>query len=334
MPNQPTATFGKYRHLSQCSSPAGRFNILAIDHRDSLLTSLNEAAGQAITLAEFVAFKSMIMRYLLPAATAVLTDPEVGFGPAIVNGSLGGQVGLLSPLEITNYTDHPSLRVTNFIPDWSVRKIKRIGGAGVKLLLYYHPDAPNTHHQRGIVARLVEECAEYDIPFFLEPMAYSLDKTRSLSNSELRQIVIENVRTFSNMGIDVIKIEFPLNVDEEPDESVWTAALQELNAACAVPWTLLSAGIDYATFRRQCELACAAGASGIIAGRAIWAEAVQLQGETREQFLSTTARQRMDELAAICNQHAVSWREKIIAPQADPDWYKTYNATADGSSLL
>src|SRR5260221_14070313 len=99
-------TLGKYRHLAQCSSPTGHFNILALDHRGNLLSSLQEHAPVPITDAEFTAFKRQVMRCLLPSATAVLTDPDYGFGPAIADGTLLGKVGLLSPLEVTDYTDH------------------------------------------------------------------------------------------------------------------------------------------------------------------------------------------------------------------------------------
>ena len=40
--------------------------------------------------------------------------------------------------------------------------------------------------------------------------------------------------------------------------------------------TLLSAGADYKTFNRQVEIACKAGASGFLAGRALWQEGVQI----------------------------------------------------------
>src|SRR5258708_9946213 len=152
-------TLGKFRHLAQCSSPAGHFNILAIDHRGNLLSRLQEHAPQPISDADFIAFKRQFMRRLLPSSTAVLTDPQYGFGPAIADGTLLGQVGLLSPLEVTDYTDHPSRRVTNMIEEWSVGKIKRIGGSGVKLLLYFHPGAANAQGQRDIVASVAEDCA-------------------------------------------------------------------------------------------------------------------------------------------------------------------------------
>jgi tagatose-1,6-bisphosphate aldolase len=319
-------SIGKYRHLGQCSTSGGHFIVLAIDHRDNLLASLNKHAPQPLTPDEFTAFKQQVMRHLIPASSAVLTDPEHGIGPGIASGVIGGQVGLLAPLELTDYTPHPSRRVTNFIPGWSVAKIKRVGGSGVKLLLYYHPEAKNAQGQRDIVARIVDACAQHDIPFFLEPITYSLDENKPLDNAELRQIVIESARTFSGMGVDVLKVEFPLDVQREPDEAVWSAALHDLSAACQVPWALLSGGVDYPTFRRQVDLACKVGASGVIVGRAVWAEAVTFQGEDRERFLANEARQRMDELAAICTANATPWRAKVSAPEAGPGWYERYDS--------
>ncbi|MBZ0307911.1 MAG: tagatose-bisphosphate aldolase, partial [Anaerolineae bacterium] len=79
----------------------------------------------------------------------------------------------------------------------------------------------------------------------------------------------------------------------------------------AVPWTLLSAGVDYPTFRRQTEFACRAGASGVIVGRAVWAEAVRLQGEARDHFLSHEAAARIRELGELCAAYGTDWRQKV-----------------------
>lgn len=314
-------TLGKYRHLAQCSTPAGHFNILAIDHRGNLLDSLNQHADTPQTEADLTAFKQEVMRHLLPACSAVLTDPDYGFGPGIVSGIIGGHIGLLSPIELTDYSLHPSRRETRFLPGWSVEKIKRVGGSGVKLLLYYHPQAANAQGQRDIVARIVEDCTRYDIPFFLEPIAYSLDETQPLSNAELRQVVLESARTFTAMGVDVLKLQSPVNVQLEPDATLWLAPLSEISEVCTVPWALLSEGVDYDAFRRLAQLACQAGASGVIVGRSVWSEAVALHGAERTNFLATTARQRMDDLAQICASFAVPWHTQTHAPELSESWY-------------
>ncbi|MEL7673128.1 MAG: tagatose 1,6-diphosphate aldolase [Chloroflexota bacterium] len=317
-------SLGKYRHLAQASTPAGHFVILAIDHRGNLRASLDRHAPAPLTDAEFAAFKLEVIAQLGAACSAVLADPGFGLGPAIARGALSGQQGFLAPIEITNYDVPPDQRGVAFIPGWSVEKIKRAGGAGVKLLLFYHPAAPDAAAKREAVSRIIEDCARWDIPFFLEPIVFSPDPARALTHDERRAAVVSNAREFSALGIDVLKTEFPLDVKQEPDEAVWRAALDELNAACAVPWALLSAGVDYATFERQAELACAAGASGVIVGRAVWAEAATLSGVARAEFLRTTGPQRMTRLAEIAARHATDWRRKVAPPAHDPRWYEAY----------
>jgi len=317
-------SLGKYRHLTQASTPAGHFVILAIDHRGNLRASLDRQAPAPLSDEEFAAFKLDVIAHLGPACSAVLTDPGFGLGPAVASGALSGQQGFLAPIEVTNYEVTPDQRGVTFIPGWSVEKIKRAGGTGVKLLLFYHPAAPDAAARREAVARIIDDCARWDIPFFLEPIVFSPDPARALTNDERRATVVSNAREFSAMGIDVLKTEFPLDVKQEPDEAVWRAALDELNAACDVPWTLLSAGVDYATFERQAEMACAAGASGVIVGRAVWAEAATLSGEARAKFLRTTGPQRMAQLAEIAARHATDWRAKLAPPAHDPRWYESY----------
>lgn len=291
---------GKYRHLSRCKTSDGHFVILAIDHRANLRAALDKHAPQPITDAEFAAFKQQVIGALAGEASGVLTDPDFGIPAGIRSGSITPGQGLLAPIEVTNYEVHPSQREVEFIPNWSVRHIKRVGGDGVKLLLYYHPDAANAEKQRGIVRRVIDECAEENIPFFLEPIPYSLDPAVSLSSAELLDITVNMARLFSDMGVDVLKLQFPLDAAESRDESAWRAACQQVSAACSVPWALLSAGVDFATFALQARLAVEAGASGVIVGRAVWNEAVTLQGSERAAFLAGEGRDRVRQLRAIC----------------------------------
>ena len=51
------------------------------------------------------------------------------------------------------------------------------------------------------------------------------------------------------------------------------------------------------------------GASGFIAGRSIWREALPLSGVERQHFLDTVARPRLDALVAVTNHRARPWTE-------------------------
>lgn len=296
-------SLGKTRHLARCTTSDGRFLILAIDHRANLWDELQKHHATPITDADMTAFKQDVTRALLPHASGLLTDPTYGIIEGITSGVIDARKGLLAPLEVTNYTLHPSERDVSFIPDWSVEHIKRVGGDGVKLLLYYHPDAPTAAAKRAHVERIVAECARWDIPFFLEPIAYRLDPQHHLSNAELLQVSIHMAKLFSGMGVDVLKLSFPVDAKQNDDELVWQQACERLHDACgATPWALLSGGVTYATFARQARIACAAGAKGVIVGRAVWADAIALDGEEREDFLEGIAAARIRELGAITAQ--------------------------------
>jgi len=112
-------------------------------------------------------------------------------------------------------------------------------------------------------------------------------------------------------GVDVLKAEFPGDsgdaprrgyerMEAVPDESAWLEACRELTAVSQVPWVLLSAGAEFETFLHQAAVAARAGASGVAVGRAVWQEAAELEPEARAEFLSTTARERMARVTALC----------------------------------
>jgi tagatose-1,6-bisphosphate aldolase len=228
---------------------------------------------------------------------------------------------LLAPLEVTDYRPHPSQRQPRLIPDWNASKLRRAGISGAKLLIYYHPDASDAAEKTALVDRLARECAAEGVPLFLEPIAYSLDPAAKLSPADHRRVVIESARHFSSRGPTIMKMEFPIDSAAERDERVWVEALRELDAACVTPWALLSAGVAWETFLRQTILACQHGASGVIAGRAVWAEAVALDGAERDAFIDTVARRRLEQLASIAHALATPWTRRIKPLDLAPRWY-------------
>ncbi len=92
--------------------------------------------------------------------TGVLLDPEIGVGPAIADGSLPGRAGLIVAVEATGYEGEPGARVSRVLPGWSVEQVKRLGASAAKLLVYYHPDAPNAGAQERLVADVAAACRE------------------------------------------------------------------------------------------------------------------------------------------------------------------------------
>ena len=84
--------------------------------------------------------------------------------------------GLLLTFEQWASEETPGGRKTFGYRDWSVEKIKRTGADGVKLMLWWRPDAADDvkAHQRELVEQVGRECRRHDIAFLLEPLLYPL----------------------------------------------------------------------------------------------------------------------------------------------------------------
>jgi tagatose-1,6-bisphosphate aldolase len=314
---------GTIRGLDACSSPSGTFALLALDHRQNLRRELRPADPGSVTEAEMAAFKSGVVRALATSATGVLLDPEVGVGPAIADGSLPGGAGLVVALEATGYDGPPGARVSRLLPGWSADAAKRLGASAAKLLVYYHPDAPNAGDQERLVRDVADTCRDLDLALFLEPLSFGLDGGR-LTGDERRRVVVETARRLTALGPDILKAEFPVDRDVRDDARLRDACA-ELDGASAVPWVILSAGVDQQTFELQVTTACEAGASGVAVGRSVWAEAAAMPPAARGAFLATTARERLRRIASLVEGAATAWRPRWLAVKRPelpgPGWY-------------
>jgi len=313
-----TITIGKLRGLQQISSKRGTITALALDHRQNL----RKANPAFIKDEELSRFKLEVTAALAERATAVLLDPEVSAAQAIAQHVIPNDVGLVVAVESTGYTGQATARQAQLIPGWSIEKAKRMGASAVKLLVYYHPDSSTAREIEDFISMVGEDCKRQDLLLMLEPLSYSLDETKKLASDEKRYVVVETAKKLTPLHVDLLKAEFPLDVNEA-DESRWTLACKEVSAASSTPWILLSAAVDYEAFMRQVTIACNAGASGIAVGRAVWKEAVNLRGEDRLRFLRTTAQDRITRLTSLCDALAKPYTD-FYAAEAPFDWYKTY----------
>jgi tagatose-1,6-bisphosphate aldolase len=312
-------TIGKLRGLQQCTSTRGTFTCLALDHRQNL----RKANPAFINNAVLARFKLDVTAALADLSTAVLLDPEVSAAQAIAAGALPGKSAFVVAVESTGYSGAPNARQSQILTGWTVEKAKRMGASMIKLLVYYHPGSPNARGMEAFVRQVADECTHYDLSIMLEPLSYSLDTAKKLSSAEKRYVVTETARRLVSPSIDVLKSEFPLDIAEDPDESAWSEACAEVSIASPAPWIVLSAAVNFNTYLRQVEIACRAGASGAAAGRAIWQEAISMDGQPRLEFLRTIGRERLSRLTALCSDFGKPISDFYTA-DAPFDWYKNY----------
>lgn len=322
-------SLGRVRALQTASTERGVFTILAVDHRDAMRAMLNREQPETVLAAQLTEIKLAIVKWIGPFATAVLLDPVYSLGQVIAGRVLPPKTAFLSAIEEQGYLGDPYGRQTTMLEGWGIEKAKMLGASGVKVLLFYHPEAGEaTEVQEQLVTSLLAECSRFDIPMFLEPIVYSLNPSVSKDSAEFAaerpKIMVETVRRLGALKPDILKLEFPVDCQYEKDETVWQDTCAELNEASPVPWTLLSGGDSFEAFQNQLRVACQNGCSGFLVGRALWQEAVYLQDKERDEFLQGEAAHRWQTLHTIAETYAHPWYERYQAADVNEDWYKDY----------
>lgn len=306
--------------------------ILAVDHRDAMRVMLNREQPEGIPAAQLTETKLSIVKRIGPSATAILLDPVYSLGQAIAQSVLPPKTAFLSAIEAQGYLGEPYGRRTTILEGWGIEKAKMVGASGVKVLLFYHPQAgETTERQEELVVELLAECERFDIPMFLEPISYSVDpnvsKDSAVFAAKRPKIMVETVRRLGALNPDVLKLEFPVDCHYEPDETAWQDACAELNETSPVPWVLLSGGDSFELFQKQLRVACQNGCSGFLVGRALWKDSVHLQGDHRNVFLHSVGSRRWQTLQAIAEAYAHPWFERYGAIEVDEHWYKDYQTS-------
>lgn len=314
---------GKLWSLRRLADANGRFKMVAVDQRPPIMELIKQRKDVAAASYEDVAVvKETLTRNLAADCSAILLDPIWGYSRSIPHVRPGQ--GLLLTVEDHEFEEVPGGRISREIADWNVAKVKRTGADGVKLLAWYRPDADGDvrRRQQDLVERVGRACAEHDICFLLELLVYPLPgeqgQTRDYTEHSAKrpELVIESLRTFTDprFGVDIFKLESPLAASHVPAADSGEALacqrwFDELGRATTRPWVMLSAGADMQAFRRILTYAYRAGASGYLAGRAIWWAAAQMFPDlgSMDQALKADAVSYMHDINRLTDAMASPW---------------------------
>ena len=288
-------SIGKARGLARLADEDGHFRMVALDQRPPMFEAIAQARGvpkEQVSYTEVTTAKRLLVEALSPHCSSMLFDPNFAVPAAI--DLLPARCGLIVTLEEHRVQETKAGRLSRSIENWSVAKIRAIGGDAVKVLAWYRPDADKSvnEHQKNFVREIGQECQKHDIPYILELLVYpflgSAQHTADYVESpgKLPSLVIESVREFakSEYAVDLLKLESPLAANSLPPRDGTAAAMaaqKEFDAVgeiCreqGIPWVLLSGGAAPDKFERVLDYAYSAGAGGFLAGRTIWLNAVR-----------------------------------------------------------
>lgn len=278
---------GKLWGMRRMADSNGLFKMTAVDQRPPIKNPIASYHGTEEAPFDDVArFKAMLIEELQDQSTAMLLDPHYAMPRGIQ--ALSPTKGLIVTLEDSIFQESEEGRFSSEIDDWSVEKIKRSGGDAVKVLAWYRPDAgPSVlQAQKDFTKRIGDACAKYDIPYLFELLVYPLagDAHQTKDYVEMKgkkaDDVLASVEEFAKpeYGIDVFKLESPLNASDVPGVGAEGGddvqrIFDEMGRLAGRPWVMLSAGAGKADFKNVLTHAYKAGASGYLAGRAIWLDA-------------------------------------------------------------
>lgn len=292
--------------LDSIANSDGIFSIVAMDQRGTLKRMFAAVGVENPTNEDMLGAKVAVASALSKSASGILLDPTWGVPAVNGNDILPPTCGLLIAAENPdrgNFNGEP--RPTK-MPGQDAAWVKSLGGQAVKILVSMNPgrsikpgDPDLTSETVQLVQSIVEDCRAQGIPSVIENLIYALPG-QELTDSIKEDLITESAILLNSTKPDLLKLEFPIT----------ERGCKKLADNLTVPWAVLSAGVAFDKFKQAIIMSTeVGGASGFIAGRSIWKEAIGMNKEEQNKFLNSTAISRLDELNQVVEGRAVPWRK-------------------------
>jgi sulfofructosephosphate aldolase len=277
---------GRAVSLDALARPSGTFAMVAMDQRESLRTMLREH-GHDDGDERVARFKAAVARELAPHASGFLIDgehvdavaPHVPHGLILaVDRLVQERGGIVEDTSLEDDVEPPA------------------GVVALKLLVIWRDDerrAERIELSRSFVA-LAER---HGLLSVLEPVVRHEDRESA---------IVEAARELGATRPSLYKCQVPLE-GRGPAEEI-TRRAREIDAALPCPWVVLSQGVAAEDFPAAVEASCKGGASGFLAGRALWTATLGADDPT--ELLRERSVPRLRELGEIVDAHGRPWREK------------------------
>ncbi|MDE0210036.1 MAG: tagatose-bisphosphate aldolase [Boseongicola sp.] len=295
----PKMTTSERRGYQQICCKNKLMMVVAADQRGGMRRILADEpdAQQAIDEPTLGRIKAGIVTHLANKAACVLLDAICAVPGVVDSGILARDTGLLIGLDASGWdTNENGYRISRLVPGITARRVRELGGTGAKLMVYLRADRPdaNSVNMQTIRDCIAEFSAE-DLLLVVEILTYQLEGESNVDYAKaFPGLIVEGTRISLDLGARVLKLPYPGNAD----------ACRQITELCnGVPWAVLSSGVDHEIFLGQIETSMNNGASGVIAGRALWKDCISLDPEKLESRLENVASRRLREIQAILEAH-------------------------------
>lgn len=268
--------------LAALRRPTGAYAMLAVDQRESMRAMFAETQESPVSDAQLSDFKDAALRILSPSASAVLIDRPFAWDRAVSGRSVAPGCGLIAAAD-TFIPSHGEI-VGEVELDMLVdpAKVRRDGGVAMKLLVPWRPDG-SPERRRQLVDAFLARCREADLISIIEPVSRKPRDGRPWSAEDG---ILAAARELGASGADLYKAEVPRY--GRGGEAAVRQQAAELTRLIASPWVVLSSGVEADDFPDAVAWCCREGASGFLAGRAVWRSVIgsqDLEAALRERAL-------------------------------------------------
>lgn len=293
-------TTAERRGYQQICGENGFMMVVACDQRGGMRKVLADTpeAQKAISIDILGQTKADITTYLANKATCVLLDATCAVPGVVDDGVLARDTGLLIGLDDSGWDiDENGYRKSIMTPGITARRVRELGGTGAKLMVYLRPDLPEANTYNAQVIRdVIRDFAQEDVFLVVEILTYQVDDESDADyKAAFPDLIVGCTRMAMELGSKVLKMPYP---------GTAKACAQITKLCDGAPWAVLSAGVDHETFVGQVATAMENGASGVIAGRALWKDCISLDRSVTANKLETVASARLREIQTILDGHA------------------------------
>lgn len=292
-------TTAERRGYQMICDATGSMMVVACDQRGGMRTLLatTPEAQAEISNETLGKTKYDITRFLAAEAGCVLVDPICAVPGIIDEGIVPRNTGLLVGLDASGWDTSPEgYRISKMVDGITARKVRELGATGGKIMIYLRSDVPeaNTANLQTLRA-VVADFAREDLFLVVEFLTYPLPGEESaVYQRKIPQLIEDGCQACIDCGSKVLKIPYPGTEQ----------ACARVTEICGdIPWAVLSAGVDHATFLQQVEISLRNGASGVIAGRSLWKDCISLDRNVSREKLSSIAVSRLRDIQQLLQKY-------------------------------
>lgn len=278
--------------LKDITRPSGGFSMLAVDQREAMRLMFAAAGVPApVTDRHLTDFKVNAAKILSPYASAILVDQQFCYHQIVEQNAIAKSCAMIVAAD--EFIPGNGIPVDSVVIDNGVdaQAVKRDGGKALKLLVLWRSDE-DPAQRLEMVRNFNQLCHANGLLSIIEPV---VRPPRRGDVFDREEAIIEAAKELGDSGADLYKVEMPLY--GKGTQQALLNASQKLNEQINMPWVILSSGVDEKLFPRAVSVAMQAGASGFLAGRAVWSSVVSLPDtELMLRDISVPKLQRLGEI--------------------------------------